>query len=182
MQKLLIIISTLMVLSSCTTTKEAKSSRIELRKNKKIAEQAVIKQAVESRRFIIKLNKIFLSHGGIVDLLPRANYIIIDGEKAIISAAYLGSQYEIKPIAGINMRGIAMNYELTNNLSKGMYEIKMEVTHGGTRSFDVYLNISKNGTCRASVSSLKIDYMSYSGYVVAIEDNANNTLQNGDEI
>ena len=52
-----------------------------------------------------------------VDLVPRANYIIIDGETAVISAAYLGRQYDIRPIAGINMQGRAEEYEavLQNN-------------------------------------------------------------------
>jgi hypothetical protein len=176
MKKLLIIITTLMVMSSCSTTKETKSSRIELRKENKLAEQQVVKKAVESRRFIIKLDRLYFSYGGIVDLIPRANYIIIDGEKAIISAAYLGRQYDIKPIAGISMRGESMKYELTSNLPKGMYEIKMKVTNGGT-SFDVYLTIGKNGLCNASLSNIKIDFVRYSGHLVPIKDKTVNTPQ-----
>ena len=171
-----------MVISSCTTTKEAKSSRVELRKEKKLTEQAVVKQAVESKRFIIKFDRLYFLYGGIVDLLPRANYIIIDGEKAIIYTAYLGRQYDIKPIAGINLFGKAMNYELTNNLSKGSYEIKMKVRNEGSNSFDVYLTISKNGNCSASINSLKINNINYSGYVVPISDNTNSPVQNGNVI
>ena len=171
-----------MVISSCTTTKEAKSSRVELRKEKKLTEQAVVKQAVESKRFIIKFDRLYFLYGGIVDLLPRANYIIIDGEKAIIYTAYLGRQYDIKPIAGINLFGKAMNYELTNNLSKGNYEIKMKVRNEGSNSFDVYLTISKNGNCSASINSLKINNINYSGYVVPISDNTNSPVQNGNVI
>ena len=59
MKKLFIIISTLMVISSCATNKEANSSRIELRNEKKLAEQAIVKKAVESRRFIIKLERLY---------------------------------------------------------------------------------------------------------------------------
>ena len=82
MKKILFLISTLMVISSCSTTREAKSSRIESRKEKNLAEQVMIRKAVESRRFIIKFDRIYFSYGGIVDLVPRANYIIVDGEKA----------------------------------------------------------------------------------------------------
>ena len=60
-----------MVLSSCAATKETKSARIELRNEKKLAEQAMVKKAVESKRFIIKLDKLYFSRGGIVDLLTK---------------------------------------------------------------------------------------------------------------
>lgn len=169
MKKLSIIIMTVMLISSCTTTKEAKSSRIEDRKEKKIAEQEMVRQAVESKRFIIKLDKLYFAHGGMIYLMPRANYIIIDGEKAIISAGYLGRQYDIRPIAGINIRGKLMNYELTNDPSKNEYTIKLEAGNG-RNSFDVYLRIGKNGYCSASVSSLRIDYVSYSGQIVPIKE------------
>ena len=177
MKKLFVIITTLLVISSCVTTKEAKSLKSELRDEKKLAEQEVIKEAVESRRFIIKLDKIYYSRGGIIDLRPRYNYIIIDGRKAIISAAYLGRQFDIRPIAGISMRGEANKYELTDNSPKGLYDIKMKVDNEGN-SFDIYLRIGKDGSCSASLSSLKIDFVRYQGHIVPIKDNTNIPPQN----
>ena len=170
MKKLLVIIITVMILASCSATKDANTSRAELRKEKKINEQTLVKSAVESKRYIIKLNRIYFTRGGNAYLIDRANFIIIDGVKAIISTAYLGRQYDIKPIAAINIRGRAVDYAETNNLSKGNYEIKLKVSNGGPNSFDVYINISKNGYCNASVSSLKIDNIRYSGYLVPISD------------
>ena len=182
MKKLSIIIMSLVVMSSCSSTKEVKSSRAELRHEKKLVEQGMVKNAVETRRYIIKLNRLYLYHGGIADLIPRANFIIIDGDRAVISTAYLGKQYDIKPIAGINMRGRAVDYALTNNTSKGSFDIKMTVRNGRNASFDVYINITKNGFCTASLSSLKIDNIRYSGYLVPISDGTNAPLQEGDLI
>jgi hypothetical protein len=182
MRKLSIIIMSLVVMSSCSTTKEAKTSRAEIRNEKKLVEQSMVKNAVETRRYIIKLDRLYFNHGGIASLLPRANFIIIDGDKAIISTAYLGRQYDIKPIAGINMRGRAVDYALTNNTSKGSYDIKVTVRNGRTASFDLYINVSKNGYCNASVSSLKIDNIRYSGYLVPISDRINTPRQEGDPI
>ena len=173
MKKLSVIIIVLMIMSSCTTTKEANSARIDLRREKRINEQSLVKNAVESRRYIIKLDRLYNLYGGIIDLIPRANYIIIDKERAIISTAYLGRQYDIKPIAGINVRGRSESYSLTNNLSKGNYVIKMTVDNGGRNAFNVYLTISKDGYCSASVSSLRIDNIRYSGYLVPIENKTN---------
>jgi hypothetical protein len=168
MKKLLVFFISLMVLSSCSTTRETKSSRAETRKEKKITDQALVKNAVQSRRFIIKFDRIYFSYGGMVDLIPRANFMIVDGEKAILNTAYLGRQYDIKPIAAIDIRGRAVDYALTDNLSKGSYEVKMKVNNGGANSFQVYIRISKNGYCSISVSSLKIDNVTYAGYLVPI--------------
>ena len=180
MKKLLVIITILLIVASCSTTKEAKSAKTELRNEKKLTEQVIVRKAVESGRYIIKLDRLYLT-GGMIDLIPRANYIIIDGKKAIISAAYFGRQYDIRPIAGINLRGVAMDYELTSNLSKGRYEVKMKVGNGST-SFNLYLSIGKNGTCDASLTSLKIDNVRYRGYVVPIIDKTSIPLQNNDVI
>lgn len=181
MKKLFVIIIAFIFISSCSTTKEAKSSDSELRNDKKIAEQAVIKKAVESRRFVIKLERLYFTYGGTAGLLPRYNYIIIDGDKAIISAAYLGRQYDIKAIAGINMRGKTTNYELTSILSKGRYEIKTKVTNGSD-SFDLYLLVGKNGSCNASLSSILIDNVNYKGYIVPLKDKNTVPLHKGNEI
>lgn len=182
MKKLFFVIISLILMSSCSTTKQAKSARAELRAEKNIINQGQVKNAVETRRYIIKLNRLYFSHGRITDLIPRANFIIIDGEKAIISTAYIGRQFDIKPIAGINIRGKADDYELNNNFSKGSYDIKMKVNNGGSNAFDVYLKISKSGYCTVSVSSLKIDNIRYAGYLVPISGVVNTSLEEGNKI
>jgi hypothetical protein len=180
MKNLLYLISALIVVTSCSGTKEARTARAENRNQKKLTEQLVVKQAVESRRYIIKLERIYMP-GGMVTLIPRANYIIVDGQKAIITAAYFGRQWDIRPIAGINVRGVATDYVVTSNVAKGKYEIRMKVANKNT-SFDVYLTIGKNGSCDASVNSLKISNARYKGYVVPISDNPSDAFQNTDVI
>jgi len=182
MKKLFVLIISLVVLGSCTTTKEAKLSRAELHKEKKLVDQALVKNAVESKRYIIKFDRIYLPYGGIIELMPRANYLIIDREKAILNTAYLGRQYDIKQIAAINIRGRAMNYAETDNLSQGSYEIKLKLENGGFNSFDVSIRISKNGYCSASVSSLKINNVTYDGYLVPIIDKTNKIPLEGNSI
>jgi hypothetical protein len=177
MKKLLTIMITLVVISSCTTTKEAKSSRAELRKEKNLVDQALVKNAVESRRFLIKFDRLYYSYGGIIELIPKANYLIIDRDKAILNTAYIGRQYDIKAIAAIDIRGKALDYAVTDNLSKGSYEIKMKVKNNGSSSFDVFVRISKDGYCSASVSNLKIDYVRYDGYLVPLRDQPNTPSQ-----
>jgi hypothetical protein len=143
---------------SCSSSKESNSGKDEL-----------VKNAVESRKYIIKLERLYSNHGAFFDLRPRSNYIIIDGDKAIISTAYIGRQLDIRPIAAISMSGRAEDYEVISKQSKGSYEVKVRV-NGGSNSFLVYLTISKNGKCNASVSSLRIDNVRYTGYLVPIPE------------
>jgi hypothetical protein len=117
-----------------------------------------------------------------IELVPRANFIIVDGDRAVISTAYLGRQYDARGIAGIDIRGKALEYAVTSKLSKGSYEIKLKVSNGRATSFDVYLTITKNGYCNASVSNLKIDNIRYSGYLVPISDDPNKVLEEGNMI
>ena len=182
MKKLLTIIITLVLISSCTTTKEAKSARAELRKDKKLADQALVKNAVESRRFLVKFDRIYYRFGGIIELIPRANYLIVDRDQAILNTAYIGRQYDIKAIAAIDIRGRALDYAVTDNLSKGSYEIKMKVKNNGSASFDVFVSISKDGYCTTSVSNLKIDNVTYHGYLVPLMDKPSDTPQEGNPI
>ena len=179
MKKLLFVLVFPFVMLSCMTTKEASTSKAELRREKNLTDQLLVKNAVDSRKYIIKLDRLYSTRGGMVDLVPRANYIIIDGERAIISTAYIGRQWDIRGIAGIDIRGKSQDYEVTSKISKGKYEVKLKVSNGNSTAFDVYLTITKNGYCNASVSSLKIENTRYSGYLVPISDDPNALLEDG---
>lgn len=182
MKKLFILVISLVIMSSCNTTKVAKSSRAELRKEQKLLSQEMVKNAVESKKYIIKFDRIYFSYGGIIELIPRANFIIIDGERAILNTAYLGRQFDIKPIAAIDIRGKAVDYALTDNLSKGSYEVKMKVNNGGSNSFEIFIRISKDGYCSTSISSLKIDNVTYAGHLVPIANKTETSPQEGNPI
>ena len=182
MKKLFVIIISLMVMSSCTSTKEARSTRAEQRKEKKLTDQAQVKMAVEAKRYMIKFDRVYSTFGRRVDLIPRANFMIVDRDRAILNTAYMGRQYDIRPIAAINIHGRASNYTVTDNTSKGSYEISMKVDNGGPNTFSVIISIGRNGNCSASVSSIKIDNVRYEGYLVPIMDKADSPSQAGNPI
>src|SRR5512133_1930030 len=162
MKRLLFIFSIISVLfaTSCSVSKEAGLA------GDRQVNEAAIKQAVESRRFIVKLDRAY-TFGGMLFLRPRANYIIVDGDKAIISTAYVGRQYDIRPIAGINLRGRTIDYRLTNKESRGTYQVSMKVGNQAS-SFNVYLTIGKTGSVNASLDNIRIENTRYSGYIVPI--------------
>lgn len=165
MKKLYLLSGVIVLLAiSCVSSKERFSENYD----KKKPDESVLRKAVESGRFIVKFERIH-SFGGFRELRPRANYLIVDGRRAVINTAYMGRQYDIRPIAAINMRGRTSVYEVTNRFSRGMYDIKMRVENGGN-AFDVYLTINKNGNANASVNSLKINNVQYYGYVVPLDE------------
>ena len=159
MKKLYILLFSSLLIASCSSTKNAGTSTDEM-----------VKSAVESKRYIVKIDRLYGRNGAHFELLPRSNFIIIDGEKAIISAAYFGSQYDIKPIVGLNMRGIAQDYQLTSKPSKGSYDIQLRMTNSSGTTFKVFLSVSKKGQCNASVSGLKIESIRYTGHLVPIPE------------
>lgn len=169
MKKIFFVITIIMVLTACSTAKKAGSSRIELKNEKALAEQTMVKKAVETRRFIIKLDRIYPFRGGFVDLVPRENFIIVDGKTAVISVPYLGRQFNFRPIAGITIRGETERFEMSGDSTKGKYEIQMNVIRGGD-SFNVFLTIGKNGSCSASLSGIRIDNVRYTGNLVPLNE------------
>jgi hypothetical protein len=162
MKKMIVVIVGMIIMTSCASSNLKESAGKESRTEKKIVQLADIKKAVESRRFIIKLEKLYSSRGLMVELIPRSNYIIIDGDKVIISAAYIGRQFGYRPIAGIDMTGTAETFKLKEKPEKGIFEINMKVKNK-LNSFDVIVTISRDGYCSATMNNYKIDYIRYSG-------------------
>jgi hypothetical protein len=167
MKKLIFILTGMAVMSACATSKVEDTTKKESGAAKNAIVQAEIRQAVEMRTFIVKFDRLYTSRGGMVDLIPKANYIIVNGDKVIISAAYIGQQYGFRPIKGIDMRGKAVSFELKNNTSKGLYEINMKVKNE-SNTFDVYLTVNNDGNCNTSLASYRIDHVRYTGTFVPL--------------
>jgi hypothetical protein len=167
MKKILFLLAMAVVVSSCSTSKEASADKGNVKKEKKLARQTEIKQAVESRRFIVKVNRIYMQGGGFRDLVPSRNYIIVDGEIASISLGYLGRSYGARPITGINFHGHTIKYEMVNKQSNGSYDITMRVSKDND-TFDFYITVQPSGHCTVSVNNLNIQSVNYNGEVVPV--------------
>jgi hypothetical protein len=151
------------------------------RQEARLEQQAMIGQAVESGHFIIKLDRIYITYGGFVDLVPSSNYIIIDGNIARISTAYIGRQFGYRPISGINMKGETLHYKLTGDKSKGRYDADIRVAQGGD-SFDLYVSVSDDGSCSVSLSNARISSVRYTGHIYPIIKKVENPVQSDQTI
>ena len=167
MKRLLYFLTGLVLLSGCAVSNDARTARLEKKDIEKKLEMAIVKKSVESRQYIIRMDKIFTTGGIWADLMPRNNYIIIDGEIASVSLAYLGRSYVSRPISGINFNGHTVYYKLSSVESKGLYNIETKVQKGND-TFDFYLTISDSGNCTVSVNNSHLQSVSYRGSLVPI--------------
>jgi hypothetical protein len=167
MKKLIYILTGLVILTSCATSKVEETSKKESADLKNIVQQAEIRQAIDMRRFLIKFDRLYISQGGRIDLIPKSNYILLNGDRVVISAAYAGRQLSNRPIKGIDMVGKAVSFEMKNNASKGIYDIRMKVKNDQT-VFDVFITITDAGHCDASLTSYKIDHVRYTGNFIPL--------------
>jgi hypothetical protein len=170
MKNLVLVIAGTIFIMSCTASKEGSEAKL----SKKLAEQEMVKKAVESRQYIIKLDKIYMQGGGAVDLIPRSNFFIINGEIASVSLAYLGRSYFSRPITGINFNGHTVKYKMVSDEAKGVYDIEVDVALGNDK-FNFYLSIGTSGYCNISLNNPYIESVSYRGTLVPIkkQDNTN---------
>jgi hypothetical protein len=163
MKNLVIVLVAVGLMASCTSSKEASSSKTQT----KNLEVAVVKQAVEARRYVIKMRKIISQSGTSADLIPDNNFFIMNGEFASVSLPYMGRSFSIRPISGINFNGRTLEYKMQGDQEKGVYKIDVEVEANGTR-FDFYLNIGSSGTCSLSVINAHIESVTYYGDLVPL--------------
>jgi hypothetical protein len=169
MKKIGFILMICLLVSACSTIKETGISRSEKRESQKLAKQVAVKKAVESRRYIIRMERIYPQGGGFLDLVPKSNFIIVDGGAASISLGYVGRNYGIRPISGINLNGQTVNYKLQSNEEKGVYNVNMEVRNNNNK-FDIYLTIGSDGSCSTSVNNSYIQTARYFGHLVPIPE------------
>jgi hypothetical protein len=179
MKKIAFLFSVVFLISACSSSKDMSSSKADNRKLKKLAEQADIKRAVESRKYVIKVDRLYV-RGSRIDLIPTSNFVIVNGEIASISLAYMGNSFG-RPISGINMNGRANSYKMESNETKGGYKIQMSVTYGSDK-FDVYLTIGSSGNCNISLNNAYIQSVNYSGNLVPLSVTDNVPVKKGDRI
>lgn len=152
----------------CTTSKEFGSSSATNKNERKLAERMALRKAIEARRYILRMDKILLTNGMMIDIVPRNNYIIVNGEIVSVSLAYEGRSFGARRITGINFNGRTGNYIMRGDESKGLYNIHVEAITQSNDKFDIYFTLSENGSCSASVNNPYIQSVSYRGTIIPL--------------
>lgn len=179
MKNIIFVLAAIIFFYSCSASKETSSSSQISAKEKKLAEQIMIKKAIESRKYIVKVDRIYFSKGNIAELQPDNNFIIINGELASVSLPYMGHSFGARPISGINFDGQTTRYEMKSDEQKGIFHVNMNVARGG-QSFNIFLTVGTGGYCSFSMNNLYLETVSYKGRLVPIPSSADQ--QNDDQV
>ncbi|MGM0464629.1 MAG: DUF4251 domain-containing protein [Bacteroidota bacterium] len=147
----------LMIAVSCSSSGEMTASREE----RKAAKKEEVREAVETQRMLIKVNRMYPRRGGVIDMRPESNFIIIDSDRVRISLGYLGRSHSIMPVSAINMQGEINSREL-GAWKKGGYDMELEVEQNGER-FTVNMTISADGYVNLRLTNPRLDLARYSG-------------------
>jgi hypothetical protein len=165
MKTQLLFISVLFIFVSCSTSNVSKTTRSQLKLEKKAAQQEIVQKTVESGSFLIKMDRLQIPRGGFIYLLPSSNYIIMNNGYVRMRLGYIGRTYDVRGITGINLNGRATKYELISDEGKGVYDINIEVEDGGDL-FKINLAVRGDEYCNATVSNIRIETIRYSGHLI----------------
>lgn len=154
-----IIAALLLLATSCTSTKEASSTRQE----REMAKSLMVEQAVKSGMYVIKVERLYGRGGFSVDMRPSHNYIVINHDMARINLGYMGRSYDIRQIAGINLTGRIIEKEVTSK-DKGRFDINMKVKENND-VFTLNIFVGRDGYCDVGVIHPRIDHVNYRGQI-----------------
>ena len=158
MKRLLYIVLIISVAGiSCSTTGVRKTARLEERAR----EGKVIGNAIENDRYIINIERLYTRGGFMVDMVPGANFIAINNNRARINVGYMGRSYDTMPIAAINMNGYIVDKRVSPNKNGG-YTVNLKVKENND-IFNLSMVISPGGKCDVGISHPRIDHARYRG-------------------
>ena len=80
-----------------------------------------------------------------VDMVPGANFIAINNNRARINVGYMGRSYDTMPIAAINMNGYIVDKRVSPNKNGG-YTVNLKVKENND-IFNLSMVISPGGKC-----------------------------------
>ena len=164
MKRAIILIIPLFILlvTSCSSSR-FNSANNELRNSIRKEE---IKNAVESDRYIIKINRVMARRGPSIDLKPSNNYIIIDRDLARVNLAYVGRSHDTRGIMAINMTGKVIERKVRQR-NNGGYEIKLKIKQNNDQ-FNVSISTGASGYSSVNINHLRLDSSRYLGNMTLI--------------
>ena len=148
-------------LFSCSATTKLERSELAALKGEEI------KTALDSQKFVIRLDETSTRRGGRILLSPSYNYLVINGEKARMNLAYVGRSMDVRGISGINMIGEVTERSLAQK-KKGRILLSLTLEQEND-AFDVNIDVGKNGICDVSVYHPRLDPIRYRGEMTRLK-------------
>jgi hypothetical protein len=151
----------LILINSSTVFSQEKSKK-EIRKERRIEQQKKIEALVNTKNFMFIANRAIPQGYPIVDLISNPNHMkfspeLIDSYMPFFGRAY---QVNINQEGGFKFMAKPESYDLVK--TKKGYELKVKVKDKND-TYDIFLNISPEGTALLTISSNNRSTISYNG-------------------
>lgn len=147
MKKICLVIAAVMLSVMVVSAQENESrSKKEIRKEAQAMEQSISAQealeAIQERRFVLEIDKVTFRNGKSAFTSPRINFIILDGDNAIVQLSSTAAIYRApNGISGITVEGTPTNVSITTD-KRGNLNLSMSV-QGTAISAQVNINMPK---------------------------------------
>jgi hypothetical protein len=156
-----------LLLSFYVTTFAQEKSKKEIRKERRIEQQKKIEALVNTNNFMFVANRAIPQGYPTVDLISNPNHLkfspeLIDSYMPFFGRAY---QVNVNHEGGFKFVSKPDLYDLVK--TKKGYEIKVKVKDKND-SYDIFMNISPEGTALLTISSNNRSTISYNGAIEAL--------------
>jgi hypothetical protein len=160
-----------MLLLFCVTSFAQEKSKKEIRKERRIEQQKKTEALVNTKNFMFVANRAIPQGYPIVDLISNPNHMkfspeLIDSYMPFFGRAY---QVNINQEGGFKFTAKPESYDLVK--TKKGYELKVKVKDKND-TYDIFLNISPEGTVLLTISSNNRSTISYNGEIEPLPDTA----------
>lgn len=149
MKKICLVLAAAMLSGMVVSAQENEGrSKKEIRKEAQEMTQAALAEevvnAINDRRFVLEIDKVTFRKGKSAFTTPRTNFILLNGDNAIVQLSSTAGIYNTpNGIGGITVEGRPTNVNITTD-KKGNLNLSMSV-QGTAISAQVSMNVPKNG-------------------------------------
>ncbi|NJN28335.1 MAG: DUF4251 domain-containing protein [Cyclobacteriaceae bacterium] len=149
-----------------------RKERKELRKQQSIENKKVLEKSLANRTWVLEAHTVSDRYGNTVQTSPSTNFILVDGEQAVIQLAFphfIG----YNGLGGITFDDQLGNYQIKPGKKENSgINLSMDVHGVNIGNASVMLSTSADGNARATVSGPWGWRITYSGNLVPLEESS----------
>ncbi|HOP00293.1 MAG TPA: DUF4251 domain-containing protein [Bacteroidales bacterium] len=154
-----------------SNAQDRKLSRQELKEVRKARMEAnfiVLDSILNSKNFVLRADYLRDDWGVNIPVISNLNFILVNEEGGVLqTGSPAGIGYN--GVGGVTAKGMLGRWEMTSNNKNLTYTVRFNlVTNLG--NYDVLMHVGANGNASATISGLGPGKLTWSGYLLPVED------------
>lgn len=159
--------NTLPVLAGFDTDTARVKSKKEIRAAEREKEYRSVLRLINSRRFVLEADYIFIQYGDRIPVTPTINFIMLDSAQVVMQYGS-GIGVGANGVGGATAAGRVTRWEMNANDRKQTIDIRISA-HTPIGSYDIYLYTDGSGRATARVTGLRPGQLNYDGRLVPLQ-------------